>query len=104
MVRRQRGDVDARRARWASSVGQRLIPVERLSIVTHPGMPSGFAALMLATMRIDYIRFYEPEGGQSVACDPPGYETTEYIARRADAYSNPNWTSWYGCCVAGCDC
>ena len=94
--------LDARALGPNGNVGQRVVPVEPLSIVANLGMSSGFAALnmtglgalMPATMRVDYVRIYQPEGAESVTCDPPGYETTEYIARHAHAYSNPNWTSW----------
>lgn len=45
-----------------------------------------------AIMRIDYVRIYQREGEESVTCDPPGWETTEYIKNHAEAYTNPNHT------------
>src|ERR1700761_4522096 len=84
------------------NIGQRVIPQEPMSIVVNFGMSNGFAwldipgleALMPATMRIDYIRLYQQNGGESVTCDPLGFETTEYISRHMAAYTNPNLTRW----------
>jgi hypothetical protein len=45
-----------------------------------------------AIMRVDYVRIYQREGEESVTCDPPGYETTEYIKNHPEAYNNPNYT------------
>lgn len=41
-----------------------------------------------AIMRVDYVRIYQKEGEESVTCDPPGYETTEYIKKHPEAYNN----------------
>jgi hypothetical protein len=43
-------------------------------------------------MRVDYVRIYQREGEESVTCDPPGYETTDYIKNHPEAYNNPNYT------------
>lgn len=45
-----------------------------------------------AIMRVDYVRIYQKEGEESVTCDPPGFETTEYIKNHPEAYNNPNYT------------
>lgn len=45
-------------------------------------------------MRVDYVRIYQPEGETMITCDPPGYETTQYIADHPEAYNNPNYTHW----------
>jgi hypothetical protein len=56
-----------------------------------------FAALKFPTiMRIDYVRWYQSEGSEMVTCDPPGYETTQFIADHPRAYQNPNFTTWEG--------
>ena len=94
--------VDARSMGPNGNIGQRVIPVEPMAIVMNFGMSNGFAALnmtglsrlMPATMQVDYIRIYQHEGEMSVTCDPPGYETTEYIARHQEPYVNPNLTRW----------
>ncbi|KAF2668302.1 beta-1,6 glucan synthetase [Microthyrium microscopicum] len=93
---------DARSMGPNGNIGQRVIPQEPMSMVINFGMSNGFAALnmeglaklMPATMRIDYIRIYQPDGETSITCDPPGYETTEYIARHPEAYNNANLTTW----------
>jgi len=85
------------------NVGRRTIPEEPLTIIANFGMSNSFAAIDLAriaamlpaTMRIDYIRIYQNEGEEIVTCDPEGYETTGYIKKHPDAYENPNHTDWY---------
>lgn len=44
------------------------------------------------TMHVDYVRIYQKAGHESVTCDPPGYPTTQYIAKHPAAYQNPNFT------------
>jgi len=85
------------------NVAQRIIPAEPMAMIVNFGMSSGFAALnmtglgplMPATMRIDYIRIYQDEDSVLMTCDPPGYPTTEYIAKHPEPYHNPNMTLWY---------
>jgi beta-glucan synthesis-associated protein KRE6 len=84
------------------NVGQRVLPEEPLYAIANFGMSTGFselnltglAPLMPATMRFDHIRIYQDPDFESVTCDPPGYETTAYIAKHPDAYNNPNLTLW----------
>ncbi|USP80931.1 glycoside hydrolase family 16 protein [Curvularia clavata] len=84
------------------NVGTRIIPEEPLSIIANFGMSNSFAAIqweeikkdLPATMRIDYIRIYQPEDNQIVTCDPDGYPTTDYIKKHPEAYANPNLTDW----------
>jgi beta-glucanase (GH16 family) len=84
------------------NVGRRTIPEEPLAIIANFGMSNSFAAIDLAqiaamlpaTMRIDYIRIYQNEGEEIVTCDPEGYETTGYIKNHPKAYENPNLTDW----------
>jgi len=83
------------------NIGQRVLPEEPMSIVANFGMSPGFAnlnfsglaALMPATMRIDYIRIYQDSDGE-LTCDPEGYPTTSFIASHPKAYQNPNFTLW----------
>ncbi|KAI9820669.1 MAG: hypothetical protein M1827_005038 [Pycnora praestabilis] len=94
--------LDARSVGPNGNIGQRTIPQEPMALVLNFGMSESFAALNLtgiapllpATMRFDYIRIYQDPSDESITCDPPGYETTEYIANHADAYNNPNLTLW----------
>jgi beta-glucan synthesis-associated protein KRE6 len=43
-------------------------------------------------MRFDYVRWYQKAGEHMVTCDPPGFETTQYIKDHPAAYNNPNFT------------
>ncbi|CZS99443.1 probable KRE6 Glucan synthase subunit [Rhynchosporium agropyri] len=94
--------VDHRSLRPNGNIGQRTIPEEPMSIIMNFGLSNSFATvflpnlaqLMPATMRIDYIRIYQEEGSEFVTCDPPGYETTEYIKKHPEPYANQNLTLW----------
>lgn len=94
---------DARALRPNGNIGQRLISEEPMSLVmnlgiSHSWVDINFAALKFPTiMRIDYVRWYQKEGEELVTCDPPGYETTEYIKKHPEAYNNPNYTVSLGC-------
>ncbi|BFZ64405.1 beta-glucan synthesis-associated protein [Saitoella coloradoensis] len=83
------------------NIGQRIIPEEPLQLIANLGLSNSFTYIdWLAldeqgfpfVMKIDYIRVYQDE--ESVTCDPPGYETTQYIADHEAAYTNPNYTNW----------
>lgn len=96
--------MDGRSVRPNGNIGQRIIPAEPMALVMNFGMSSSFALLnftglgplMPATMRFDYVRIYQdPASASSITCDPPGMETTGYIADHLDAYNNPNKTLWY---------
>ncbi|KAK2745708.1 hypothetical protein FQN57_003605 [Myotisia sp. PD_48] len=94
--------LDARALGPNGNIGQRIIPVEPMTIIANLGMSNSFAPLNMtglaplfpATMRIDYIRIYQDPDERSVTCDPPGMETTEYIREHNDVYMNPNLTTW----------
>ncbi|KAF2760672.1 beta-glucan synthesis-associated [Pseudovirgaria hyperparasitica] len=80
--------------------GQRIVAEEPMSLVLNFGMSTNWAFIdwehlvFPAVMRVDYVRWYQPKGSQSVTCDPPGFETTEYIANHPEAYNNINKTLW----------
>lgn len=83
------------------NIGQRVVPVEPMSVIMNLGMASNFAPVndtiasyMPAFLRFDYIRIYQDPDAESVSCDPPGYETTEYIDAFPAAYQNVNKTRW----------
>lgn len=84
------------------NIGQRMIPLEPLAMVMNLGMAESFAGIngsiadyMPGVMRFDYVRIYQDPDNISLTCDPPGYETTEYIEKHPEAYKNPNKTTWY---------
>ncbi|EON64734.1 hypothetical protein W97_03967 [Coniosporium apollinis CBS 100218] len=94
--------LDGRALRANGNIGQRTIPEEPMTVIANFGMSNSFAplnltglaTLMPATMRIDYIRIYQDEDNEMVTCDPPGFPTTDYIAKHPEPYANPNMTLW----------
>jgi beta-glucanase (GH16 family) len=92
---------DATRA--TGNIGTRVIPEEPMTIIANFGMSNSFAAIdfaqiaamLPATMRIDYIRIYQGEDDEVMTCDPDGYPTTQYIKSHPAAYENANHTDWY---------
>jgi len=87
-------------ATGGSGVGQRLIPVEPMSIILNCGISHNWQTVDLTTMEfpsemlIDYVRVYQPSGSPNIGCSPPGFPTEDYINRHMDAYSNINMTHW----------
>jgi hypothetical protein len=43
---------------------------------------------------IDYVRVYQRPGIGVMGCDPADHPTAQYIADHANAYANPNLTTW----------
>ena len=91
---------DARAVGPNGNIGQRLIAEEPMSLIlnlgfSHSWVDINFDALRFPTvLRVDYVRWYQKADQQMVTCDPPGYETTDYIAKHPLAYNNPNLTHW----------
>ncbi|KAK4999679.1 beta-glucan synthesis-associated protein [Elasticomyces elasticus] len=91
---------DARAIGPNGNIGQRLVSEEPMSLILNLGISNSWvdinwAALKFPTVyRIDYVRWYQKEGESMVTCDPPGYETTQYIKNHPAAYQNPNFTHW----------
>ncbi|KAG6855509.1 hypothetical protein H0H87_001844 [Tephrocybe sp. NHM501043] len=83
-----------------SGVGQRLIPVEPMSIVLNLGMSQNWQNIDFSTLTfpaeflIDYVRVYQRRGAQNVGCNPKDYPTKEYIDNHSEAYTNANTTTW----------
>lgn len=44
-------------------------------------------------MLVDYVRVYQRSDGK-IGCDPADRPTAAYIAAHANAYNNPNLTTW----------
>lgn len=93
--------LDARAIGPNGNIGQRMIPLEPMSMVMNLGMADNFAPqnktireYMPAFLRVDYVRIYQDPDDVSVTCDPPGWETTEYIEAHKKAYDNANLTTW----------
>lgn len=89
------------------NVGARVVSEEPMSVVLNVGMSNSWTGIDIGAlrfptmMRVDYVRWYQRPGQHSVTCDPPGYETTEYIKNHPSAYHNFNLTvcasSWRFC-------
>ncbi|KAJ5273337.1 hypothetical protein N7478_008462 [Penicillium angulare] len=93
--------MDARSIGPNGNIGQRMVPLEPMSIVLNLGMADNFAPqnhsisqYMPAYLRVDYVRIYQDPDDESITCDPPGYETTQYIEDHKKAYMNHNLTNW----------
>ncbi|KAF2456245.1 beta-glucan synthesis-associated [Lineolata rhizophorae] len=92
--------MDARAIGPNGNVGSRLVSVEPMALVLNLGISNNWAMIdwpnlvFPTVMRVDYVRWYQKKGNTSVTCDPPGYETTQYIEDHLAAYTNPNFTHW----------
>lgn len=80
------------------NVQSRIISEEPMSIILNLGFSTSWTWIdyqnlkFPAMLHVNYVRWYQPSGSISVTCDPPGYETTDYIAKHPKAYNNPNLT------------
>lgn len=80
------------------NVKARSVSEEPMSIVLNLGMSYSWSEIWMdklkfpTVMHIDYVRLYQKPGQESVTCDPPGYPTTDYIAKHPKAYRNKNAT------------
>lgn len=82
------------------NVDWRRISKEPMSIILNLGVSNNWAYIDWAsivfpsTMRIDYVRVYQPEGMNQVTCDPSDHPTYDYIMNHRAAYWNANYTLW----------
>jgi beta-glucanase (GH16 family) len=80
------------------NIQARQVPEEPMSLILNLGISNAWTFIdwssmkFPATMRIDYVRWYQKKGETMVTCDPPGFETTQYIKDHINAYTNPNFT------------
>ncbi|KAH8792942.1 beta-glucan synthesis-associated protein [Flagelloscypha sp. PMI_526] len=82
----------------------RPISQEPMYIIANLGISNGFQTVDLAnlkfptTMRIDWIRVYQPEDEVNIGCNPKDFPTASYIEDpdHINAYMNPNYTTWTG--------
>lgn len=78
----------------------RRISKEPMSIVMNLGISNNWAYInwpalnFPVTMRVDYVRLYQPPDQISVTCDPDDHPTFQYIQDHLKAYENVNLTSW----------
>lgn len=82
------------------NIQARQISEEPMSMILNLGISDSWTWIdwdhlsFPAVMRVDYVRLYQKEGEEMVTCDPPGFETTEYIKKHKKAYTNVNLTKW----------
>ncbi|KAF2476163.1 beta-glucan synthesis-associated [Lindgomyces ingoldianus] len=92
--------IDGRAIGPNGNIGSRQISQEPMSLVLNLGISNSWTFIdweklkFPTVMRVDYVRWYQKAGRESVTCDPPGYETTTYIKDHLNAYTNPNFTHW----------
>ncbi|KAK0528550.1 beta-glucan synthesis-associated protein [Tilletia horrida] len=82
-------------------IGQRLIPVEPMSIIMNLGMAPGFqpvrfnganAMTLPTSMKVDYVRLYQLDGQKAlIGCDPDDHPTLDYINSHPDLYLNHDY-------------
>ncbi|KAN0121672.1 beta-glucan synthesis-associated protein [Russula decolorans] len=81
-------------------IGERPIPQEPMYIIFNLGMSPNFGKIDFehltfpTTMRVDYIRVYQPSNQVNIGCDPSGFPTAAYINQYSEAYTNANLTTW----------
>ncbi|KAG1749837.1 glycoside hydrolase family 16 protein [Suillus paluster] len=83
-----------------TQIADRPIPQEPMYLIANLGISPNFATvdftnlIFPATMRIDWIRVYQPKDNINIGCDPKDYPTAAYINEYLEAYTNPNLTTW----------
>ncbi|GAA5973131.1 hypothetical protein JCM11641_006283 [Rhodosporidiobolus odoratus] len=81
-------------------VSNRTVTGEPLYTILNLGMSTSFTDVDVdgltfpATMRVDYIRVYQDPDNINIGCSPKDYPTADYIEKHAEAYHNPNLTTW----------
>ncbi|KAK6459568.1 glucan synthase subunit [Scheffersomyces xylosifermentans] len=80
------------------NIGWRKIPKEPISMIMNLGISNNWAyidwqsLIFPATLRVDYVRVYQPSDNIKLSCDPPDYPTAEYIQQHLNIYQNVNLT------------
>ncbi|USP75463.1 glycoside hydrolase family 16 protein [Curvularia clavata] len=80
------------------NIQARQISEEPMSLILNLGFSNSWTYIdwknlvFPTTLHVDYVRWYQKKGEEMVTCDPPGYETTEYIKKHPKAYTNANYT------------
>ncbi|TEB38988.1 beta-glucan synthesis-associated protein [Coprinellus micaceus] len=83
-------------------ISARPVPQEPMYILINLGMSQNFGTVDFehltfpTTMRVDWVRVYQPKNAANVGCSPKDFPTEEYINNNIGAYMNPNLTTWTG--------
>ncbi|EIM81775.1 glycoside hydrolase family 16 protein [Stereum hirsutum FP-91666 SS1] len=81
-------------------ISARPIPQEPMYILANLGISTSFTTIdyddltFPAIMQLDYIRVYQRTDSINIGCDPSDFPTADYINTYAEAYANPNLTTW----------
>ncbi|PFH54812.1 glycoside hydrolase family 16 protein [Amanita thiersii Skay4041] len=81
-------------------IASRPIPQEPMYLIVNLGMSTNFGEVDFehltfpTTMRVDWVRVYQPKDAISYGCDPKDFPTKAYIDQYIEAYTNPNLTTW----------
>ncbi|KAJ7221685.1 beta-glucan synthesis-associated [Mycena pura] len=84
-----------------TQISARPVTEEPMYILVNLGMSHSFSfidfdnLIFPATMRIDWIRVYQPSNKVNIGCDTPDRPTSAYINTYIDAYTNWNLTTWH---------
>jgi beta-glucanase (GH16 family) len=90
--------LDGRAIGANGNIQARQISEEPMSLILNLGISNSWTYIdwknlaFPTTLHVDYVRWYQKKGEEMVTCDPPGFETTEYIAKHPKAYQNANYT------------
>jgi beta-glucanase (GH16 family) len=90
--------LDGRAVGENGNIKARQISQEPMSMILNLGLSNAWTWInwdqlkFPTTMRFDHVRWYQKKGQEMVTCDPPGFETTDYIKKHLKAYTNPNLT------------
>ena len=82
------------------NVGWRRLPKEPLSLILNLGISNNWAYIdwpslvFPSTMRVDYVRIYQPKDQINIGCDPSDYPTSDYIQQHLNVYQNVNLTTF----------
>ena len=82
------------------NVGWRKLPKEPLSLILNFGISNNWAYIdwpslvFPSTMRVDYVRVYQPKDQINVGCDPTDFPTYDYIQQHLNVYQNVNLTKF----------
>ncbi|TFK48197.1 glycoside hydrolase family 16 protein [Heliocybe sulcata] len=84
-----------------TQISDRPVPQEPMYLIINLGMSTSFTGFVdtehipfPATMKVDYVRVYQPKDSINVGCDPEDFPTQAYINQYMEAYTNPNLTTW----------
>lgn len=84
----------------AVNISARPVPQEPMYLIMNLGQSRNFGYVDTkhipypVTMKVDYIRVYQPKDAINVGCDPKDFPTAAYIEQYLEAYTNPNLTTW----------